>query len=81
MVAFGSGGYNKAVIGMMAEIAQQMRNIDVGNTQLALIPATHPKHQDTTAELDKATRMINSLNDLHSEVTKYRSIRALRTVG
>jgi hypothetical protein len=68
-------------MGMMAKIAQQTRNIDAWNTQLALIPPTHPKYQETTAEVDKATRMINSLNDLHSEVTKFRSTKALRTVG
>ena len=81
MVALGFKGYDKAVIGMVAEIAQQKRNIDVWNTQLTQMPPTHPKYQETTAELDKATRMINSLDDLHSEVTKYRSVKALRTVG
>ena len=81
MVALGYRGYDKAVADMVAEIARQMHNINVWNTQLTQIPPTHPKYHEITAEVDKATRRINSLNDLHTEVTKYRSIKAQRTIG
>ncbi|KDQ07651.1 hypothetical protein BOTBODRAFT_192282 [Botryobasidium botryosum FD-172 SS1] len=54
---------------------------DKANAQLAMIPPNHPRRAETTAEVDKATRRINALNDLHTEVTKYRATKALRTVG
>ena len=38
-------------------------------------------YQETTTEVEKATRKINALNDLHSKVTKYYSMRALCTVS
>ena len=81
MVALGSGGYGRVITGMMAEIANLIRDIDLWNYQLSRLTANPERHKEVTAEVDKATRAINYLNKLHSEVTKFRSTPGLRTVG
>ena len=82
MVALGSGGYDRAVTGIMAEIASLTRSIELWNRQLTRLSGNPARHREVTIEVERATRTINHLNALHSDVTKFRSTpTSLRTVG
>lgn len=82
IVALGSGGYNRAIAGMMTEIAKLTRDIDSWRRQLDRIPAANAaKRQELTVEVDRATNRIYQLDEFHTAATKFRSTPELRTVG
>ncbi|KAK7025496.1 hypothetical protein VNI00_015930 [Paramarasmius palmivorus] len=91
IVALGYKGYNNAVTNMLSTIGDLASSIDIWKDNIARLPEpvegededeqTVDKRQEYQDLVNKATRNIEKINKLHSNITKYRTTLAQRTIG
>jgi hypothetical protein len=82
-------GYCNATNAIMSTIGDLARSVQFWNKVIKRLgefvegekPAVTEKRQDNQREVEKATRMINHLNQLHNEVTKRRTNPNQRIIG
>lgn len=80
IVALGYEGYNKAITSMLKEISKLARSID-SVAELVKGGETTQTRQAYLDKVDEAKKRIEKISKLHSDVTKFRTIREHRTIG
>lgn len=91
IVALGSGGYSNAVMSMLSAIGDLARSIDIWNDNIARLlelsggeeedEETTDKRNEYQDLVDKAKKKIDKIDKLHSDVTRFRTTPAQRTIG
>ena len=89
VVALGNMAYQNATNAMMATIGDLARSTAVWNKAIARLgeyingedAAVTEKREENWREVEKATKMIDNLNELHGEVTKHRTNPDQRIIG
>jgi hypothetical protein len=91
IIVLGDEGYSKAITSMLSAIGDLASSIDIWNDNIARLPepaegeeedeGTTEKRQEYLDLVDKAKKKIEKINKLHSDVTKFRTTPAQRTIG
>jgi hypothetical protein len=82
IVALGNMGYVNVTNAIMGTIGDLARSVQLWNKFVeGEEPAVTEKRKDNQREVEKATRMINHLNQLHNEVTKRRTNPDQQIIG
>lgn len=81
MAALGSGGYNRSVGKIRADIDKHTRDIGTFSRQLGNTNLPPTRRTENEREVTMRREWIAQLNELHAEVTSHRSTPELRTIG
>jgi hypothetical protein len=93
IVALGNKGYNNAITSKLCAIGNRAGMIDIWNYKIARLsepaPADGEEEDERMAKVrhdyvdlvDEAKKKIEEINELHSDVTKFRTTLEQRTIG